>query len=159
MEVSFQRTKREDFYTHYVKGVLAYVVISRSFEDFPHEKEVSPRISLIRIWNYFLISIIHRKLLFRMHLKEMLFLKLPFLGSTSLQIRKKLQKLFNNKLTSCKSKIVLRNPLESKAFSPSRIRYLGCYFQDLFTSISVVAEMLPIMVRPNAIFNSEFVNI
>ena len=42
MEVSFQRTKREDFYTHYVKGVLAYVVISRSFEDFPHEKEVSP---------------------------------------------------------------------------------------------------------------------
>ena len=94
-----------------------------------------------------------------MHLKEMLFLKLPFLGSTSLQIRKKLQKLFNNKLTSCKSKIVLRNPLESKAFSPSRIRYLGCYFQDLFISISVVAEMLPIMVRPNAIFNSEFVNI
>ena len=91
--------------------------------------------------------------------KRNVFLKLPFLGSTSLQIRIKLQKLFNNKLTSCKLKIVLRNPLESKAFSPSRIRYLGCYFQDLFISISVVAEMLPIMVRPNAIFNSEFVNI
>ena len=31
MKVSFQRTKREDFYTHYFIGVLAYVVISRHF--------------------------------------------------------------------------------------------------------------------------------
>ena len=37
--------------------------------------------------------------------------------------------------------------------------YLRCYFQDLLTSISVVAAMLPIMERPNAILNSEFANI
>ena len=49
--------------------------------------------------------------------------------------------------------------LESKASLASRISYVRCYFQDLFTSISVVAAMLPIMVRPNAILNSEFVNI
>ena len=30
-KVSFQRTKREEFYTHYFIGVLAYVVISRHF--------------------------------------------------------------------------------------------------------------------------------
>ena len=33
------------------------------------------------------------------------------------------------------------------------------YFQDLFTGISVVAAMLPVMVRPNSILKSEFVNI
>ena len=53
----------------------------------------------------------------------------------------------------------LRHPLESKAFSPSRISYLRCYFQDPFTSISVVAAILPIMVRPNAILKFELVNI
>ena len=31
MKVAFQRTKREDFYTHYFIGVLVYVVISRHF--------------------------------------------------------------------------------------------------------------------------------
>ena len=37
--------------------------------------------------------------------------------------------------------------LELKAFSPSRINYIRCYFDDLFTIISVVAAMLPIMVQ------------
>ena len=32
--------------------------------------------------------------------------KLPFLGGTSFQIQKKLQKLFSDKLTSCNLKIV-----------------------------------------------------
>ena len=32
MKVSSQRTKREDFYTHYFIEVLAYVVISRHFK-------------------------------------------------------------------------------------------------------------------------------
>ena len=49
--------------------------------------------------------------------------------------------------------------LDLKAFSPSKKSYLICYFQDWFTSISVVAEMLPIMVRANAILMSEFVNL
>ena len=38
--------------------------------------------------------------------KRNVFVKFPFLGSTSFQIRKKLQNLFNGKLTSCNLKIV-----------------------------------------------------
>ena len=91
--------------------------------------------------------------------KRNIFVKLPFLRSTSFQIQNKLQNLFSDKLTSCNLKSFLRHPLESKPFSPSKISYLRCYFQDLFTSISVVAVMLPIMERPNAILKSEFVNI
>ena len=48
--------------------------------------------------------------------KRTVFVKLPFLGNTSFQIRNKLQKLFSNKLTSWNLKIVLRYPLESKLF-------------------------------------------
>ena len=44
------------------------------------------------------------------------FVKLPFLGSTSFQIRKKLQKLFNDKLTSCNLKIVFTSPVRVKSF-------------------------------------------
>ena len=81
--------------------------------------------------------------------KRNVFVKLPFLGSTSFQIRKKLQKLF----------IVFTSPVESKAFSPSKISYLRCYFQDLFESINVVAAMALITERPNAILKPEFVSI
>ena len=44
------------------------------------------------------------------------FVKLPFLGSTSFQIRKKLQKLFSDKLTSCNLKIVFTSPVRVKSF-------------------------------------------
>ena len=91
--------------------------------------------------------------------KRNVFVKLPFLGSTSFQIRKKLQKLFSDKLTSCNLKIVFTSTVRVKAFSPLRINYLRCYFQGLFTSVSVVAAMPPIMERPNAILKSELVNI
>ena len=43
--------------------------------------------------------------------------KLPFLGSTSFQIRKKLQKWFNDKLTCCNLKIVFTSPVRVKSFS------------------------------------------
>ena len=52
-----------------------------------------------------------------MCLKEMFFVKLPFLGSTPFQIRKKLQKLFSGKLISCNLKIVFRSPVRVKGFS------------------------------------------
>ena len=42
--------------------------------------------------------------------------KLPFFGSTSFQIRKKLQKLFTDKLTSCNFKIVFTSPVRVKDF-------------------------------------------
>ena len=91
--------------------------------------------------------------------KRNVFVKLLFLGSTSFQFWRKLLKLFSDKLTSCHLKIVLRHPLESKAFSLLRINYLRCYFQDLFISISAVAALPPIIEKPNAILRSEFVNI
>ena len=45
----------------------------------------------------------------------------------------------------------LHQLLGSKAFSPSEINFVRFYFQDLFTSISVVGAMLPVMVRSNII--------
>ena len=48
--------------------------------------------------------------------KRNVFVKLPFLGSTSFQIRKKLQKLFKDKLTSCNLKIVFPSPVRVKSF-------------------------------------------
>ena len=48
--------------------------------------------------------------------KRNVFVKLPFLGSTSFQIRKKLQKLFSDKLTSCNLKIVFMSPIRVKSF-------------------------------------------
>ena len=48
--------------------------------------------------------------------KRNVFVKSPFLGSTSFQIRKKLQKLFNDKLTSCNLKIVFTPPVRVKSF-------------------------------------------
>ena len=48
--------------------------------------------------------------------KRNVFVKLPVLGSTSFQIRKKLQKLFSDKLTSCNLKIVFTSPVRAKSF-------------------------------------------
>ena len=48
--------------------------------------------------------------------KRNVFVKLPFLGSTLFQIRKKLQKLFIDKLTSCNLKIVFTSPVRVKSF-------------------------------------------
>ena len=48
--------------------------------------------------------------------KRNVFVKLPFLGKTSFQIRKKLQRLFSDKLTSCNLKIVFTSPVRVKSF-------------------------------------------
>ena len=48
--------------------------------------------------------------------KRNVFVKLPFLGGTSFQIRKKLQKLFSDKLMSCNLRIVFTSPLRVKSF-------------------------------------------
>ena len=44
------------------------------------------------------------------------FVKLLFSGRTSFQIRKKLQKLFSDKLTSCNLKIVFTSPVRVQSF-------------------------------------------
>ena len=90
--------------------------------------------------------------------KRNVFVKMPFLGNTSLQIRKKFQKLFNDKLTFCNLKIVFTSPDRFKSYITFQDKLPKMYFQDLFTSISVVAAMLPLIVRPNVILKSEFVN-
>ena len=48
--------------------------------------------------------------------KRNVFVELPYLGSTSFQIRKKIQKLFSDKLTSCNLKIVFTSPVRVKNF-------------------------------------------
>ena len=126
-----------------------------SFEEYPYKKTIIPWISKICVLNNFLISYIHLKLRFRIYLNEMFLLTCR---SWEL-LRFKLERSFKHKLTSSNSKIVFRHFLESKAFSYSRISYQRCYFQDLFTSISVVAVSLAIIERPNVILKSVFVNI
>ena len=49
-------------------------------------------------------------------LKRNVFVKLPFSRSTSFQIRKNLQKLLSDKLTSCNLKIVFTSPVRVQSF-------------------------------------------
>ena len=120
--VSFQRTKREDFYTHYFIGVLAYVVISRHFilkliiwRLSSWETIISPNFIDWCIKS-FLNKLYTPKVMVQNAPKRNIFVKLLFLGSTSFQIRKKLQKLFSDKLTSCSLKIVFTSPVTVKSF-------------------------------------------
>ena len=87
--------------------------------------------------------------------KGNIFVESPFLKSTWFQIQKKLEKLFNDKLTSCNLKIIFVSPVRVKSF----FTFNDKLPKDFFTSTSVVAAMLTIMVRPNAILKSKFVNI
>ena len=48
--------------------------------------------------------------------KRNVFAKLPFLGSTSFQIRKNLQKLLSDKLTSYNLKFIFTSPIRVKSF-------------------------------------------
>ena len=91
--------------------------------------------------------------------KRNVFLKLPFLGSTSFQIREKLQKLFNDGLTSCNLKIIFTSPVRVKRFFTFKDKLPKMLLSGLVTSTSTVAAILPIMVRPDAILKSKFVNI
>ena len=119
MKVLFQCTKRGDFYTHYFIGVLAYVVISRHFE-IDHLKTILmknnyPPNYIDSCIKSFFNKLYAPKVIVQNVPKRNVFLKLPFLRSTSFQIRKKLQKLFSDKLTSFNLKIVSTALLEPKA--------------------------------------------
>ena len=57
--------------------------------------------------------------------------KLPFLGSTSFQIRKKLQELFSDKLTSCNLKIVFTSPVRVKSFFTFKDKLLKSLISEL----------------------------
>ena len=85
--------------------------------------------------------------------KRNVFGKLLFLGSTSFQIRKNLQKLLSDKLTFYNLKFIFTSPIRVK----SVFTFKDKLPKDLLTSISVIAAMLHIMERPNAILKSKLV--
>ena len=66
--------------------------------------------------------------------KRSLFVRLPFLGSTSFQIWKKFQKIFCDKFTSCNLKIVFTSPVRVKSFFTFKDKLLkvfpsGCVYK------------------------------
>ena len=63
----------------------------------------------------FLNKLYTPKLIVQIVPKRNVLVKLPFLESTSFQIRKKLQKLFNDKLKACNLKIVFASPVRVKS--------------------------------------------
>ena len=83
--------------------------------------------------------------------------KIPvkFLRITSFQIGKKLQKLFCNKLTSCNLKIVFTSPVRVKSFFTFKDKLPKTSFSRLVYKYKCAGC---IMVMPNTILNSEFVN-
>ena len=68
------------------------------------------------VWESFLNKLYAPKVVVPNVPKGNVFVKLPFLGNTSFQIRKKLQQLFSDKLTSCNLKIVFTSPVRVKSF-------------------------------------------
>ena len=142
----------------YRKPTLSFSIYC-DFKIFHFEIDHLKTILIKTNYHLNLINYIRLKLRFRMYLKKMFLSRYRSWEVLRFKLRKSFKNysVINWRPTIWKS--VLRHPLESKAFSSSRIRYLRCYFQDLFTSISVVAAMLPIMERPNANVKSEFVNI
>ena len=122
MKVSFQHIKREDF---------LHTLLHRSFSiccDFKTFHFEIDHLKTILIKNNYPLnfkdsrikSIFNKlytpKVVIPNVPKRNVFVKLPFLGSTSFQIRKKLQKLFSDKLTSCNLKIVFTSPVRVKSF-------------------------------------------
>ena len=107
----------------------------------------------------FLNKLYTPKIIFQNILKRNVFIELPFLGRAVFQIRKKLQKLCTDNLLSCNLKIVFTSPVRVKGFFIFKDKLPKILFTGLVQSITVVATILPIMLRPNAILKSEFVNI
>ena len=88
-----------------------------SFEDYTHRKELLLELHCIgsRIKS-FLNKLYPHRILAANRPKRNVFIKLPFLGGTSLQVRKKVQKLFSDKLMSCNLTIVFTPLVRVKIF-------------------------------------------
>ena len=122
---------------------------NRSFEDHLQEKKNYPGSFIDPCIKSFLNKLYTPKVNVQNVPNRNIFVRLLFLGSTSFQIRKNIQILF---ITFCNLKIVFTSPARVES-------YIRCSFLDLFTSTTMVASMLPIMVRRNVILRSVFVNI
>ena len=113
MKVSFQRTKKEDLHMLWFQDISFWI---DHLKTILMENNYSPDFidSCIKS---FLNKLYTPKVTVENIPKRNVFVKLPFLGSTSFQIRKKLQKLFSDKLSSCNLKIVFTSPVRVKNFS------------------------------------------
>ena len=119
-------TNYERFIPTYQKRGLLHTLLHRGFSiccDFKTFHFKIDHLKSILIKNNYLLSFIDSfiesflnklytpKIVVPNVPKRNVFVKLPFLGSTSFQIRKKLQKLCSDKLTSCNLKIVFTSPV------------------------------------------------
>ena len=122
MKVSWQRTKTEVFCTHYFIGLQRTCCDFKTFHfEIDHLKTILikdnyPPIFLDLCIKSFLNKLYTPEVVIQNVPKRSVFVKLPFLGSTSLQIQKKLQKLFIDKLTSYNLKIVFKSFFRVKSF-------------------------------------------
>ena len=111
-----QKTKSQWGFHQLWKFHSAYVVISRpffwnsSFEDYPYKKHLPLE------FHRFIYYLYTPKVVVPNVPKRNVFVKLSFLGSTLFPVRKKLQKLFSDKVTSCNLKIVFMSPVRVKSF-------------------------------------------
>ena len=115
--------------------------------------------TLERLFTYLLAFISGSKVMVPNVPKRNVFVQLPFLESTLFQIRKKLQILFSDKFTSFNLKIFFTSPVRVKSFFTFKDKLPKMLLSVLVYWYSVVAPMLPIMERPDAILKSEFENI
>ena len=141
VKVSFQRTKTENFYTHYFIWVLAYVVISRHFILKPITWRISSwKIILLNFTDSCIKSFLNKlytpKVIVQNAPKINVFVKLLFWGSTSFQIRKKLHKFFNDKLTSYRLKIVFMSSVRVKSFFTFKDKLLKMLLSGLVSKYS-----------------------
>ena len=114
MKVSFQCTKREDFYTLLHRNFSIFCDFKTfHFQVYQNNYPLNFIDSCIKS---FLNKLYTPKVVVPNVPKRNVFVKLSFLGSTSFQIRKKLQKLFSDKLMSCNLKIIFTSPVRVKSF-------------------------------------------
>ena len=124
-------TNYESFIPVYQKRELLHTLLHRSFSiccDFKSFHFEIDHLKTILIKNNypsnfidsciksFLIKLYTPKVIVPNVPKRNVFVKLPFLGSTSFQSQKKLQKLFSDKLTPCNLKIVFTSLVRVKSF-------------------------------------------
>ena len=91
-------------------------------------------------------------------LKRNVFVKLLFLGSTS-KIRKNLQTLFSDKLTSCNLKIVFTSPVRVQSFFIFKDKLAKMLLSGLVYKHKCGGCDAIYCGRPSVILKSEHVNI
>ena len=92
-------------------------------------------------------------------LKKELLILLPFLGTFSLNFRKRLYKAVSNSLPQCYIKIILLSKNRLSNLFKFKDSFPCIFAPTLFTNFSIVIAILLTMVKLNAILKFELVNI